>query len=91
MLSLLSEQSHLFEGNGKFCPREENEDSAVLHPSAWWDGMRVKENLPRTSSSPRGSPPPPTRTAYAHQVSRFLTWCEDQGLELHQVTPGRLT
>ena len=32
---------------------------------------------------------PPTRTAYAHQVSRFLAWCEDQGLELHQVTPGR--
>ena len=31
---------------------------------------------------------PPTRTAYAHQVSRFLTWCEDQGLELYQVTPG---
>ena len=29
-----------------------------------------------------------TRTAYAHQVSRFLTWCEDQGLEIHQVTPG---
>ena len=32
---------------------------------------------------------PHTRTAYAHQVSRFLAWCEDQGLELHQVTPGR--
>ena len=31
---------------------------------------------------------PHTRTAYAHQVSRFLAWCEDQGLELHQVTPG---
>ena len=31
---------------------------------------------------------PHTRTAYAHQVGRFLTWCEDQGLELHQVTPG---
>ena len=31
---------------------------------------------------------PHTRTAYAHQVSRFLTWCEDEGLELHQVTPG---
>ena len=29
-----------------------------------------------------------TRTAYAHQVSRFLTWCENEGLELHQVTPG---
>ena len=28
-----------------------------------------------------------TRTAYAHQVSRFLAWCEDEGLELHQVTP----
>ena len=31
---------------------------------------------------------PHTRTAYAHQVSRFLAWCEDEGLELHQVTPG---
>ena len=31
---------------------------------------------------------PHTRIAYAHQVSRFLTWCEDQGLELRQVTPG---
>ena len=31
---------------------------------------------------------PHTRTAYARQVSRFLTWCEDEGLELHQVTPG---
>ncbi|MDE2927983.1 MAG: site-specific integrase [Acidobacteriota bacterium] len=31
---------------------------------------------------------PHTRTAYAHQVSRVLTWCEDQGLELRQVTPG---
>ena len=31
---------------------------------------------------------PHTRTAYARQVSRFLTWCEAQGLELHQVTPG---
>ena len=29
-----------------------------------------------------------TRTAYAHQVSRFLAWCENEGLELHQVTPG---
>ena len=31
---------------------------------------------------------PHTRTAYAHQVSRFLAWCENEGLELHQVTPG---
>ncbi len=31
---------------------------------------------------------PHTRTAYAHQVSRFLAWCEDEGLELRQVTPG---
>ena len=31
---------------------------------------------------------PHTRTAYARQVSRVLTWCEDEGLELHQVTPG---
>ena len=32
---------------------------------------------------------PHTRTAYARQVSRFLAWCEDARLELHQVTPGR--
>ena len=31
---------------------------------------------------------PPTRTVYARQVSRFLAWCEDQGLELRQVTPA---
>ena len=31
---------------------------------------------------------PHTRTAYAHQVRRFLTWCEEEGLELRQVTPG---
>ena len=31
---------------------------------------------------------PHTRTAYARQVSRFLTWCDDQGLELRQITPG---
>ena len=31
---------------------------------------------------------PHTRTAYARHVSRFLNWCEDQDLELHQVTPG---
>ncbi len=31
---------------------------------------------------------PHTRTAYAHQVGLFLAWCEEEGLELHQVTPG---
>ena len=31
---------------------------------------------------------PHTRTAYARQVSRFLTWCDDQGLELRQITLG---
>ena len=31
---------------------------------------------------------PHTRTVYARQVSRFLAWCEDQGLELRQVTPA---
>ena len=31
---------------------------------------------------------PHTRIAYARHVSRFLNWCEDQDLELHQVTPG---
>ncbi len=32
---------------------------------------------------------PHTRTAYAHQVSRFLTWCEDQGLELPHRAPTK--
>ncbi len=31
---------------------------------------------------------PPTRRAYARAVSEFLSWCEAQGLELRQVTPG---
>ena len=31
---------------------------------------------------------PHTRAAYAHQVGRFLAWCEREGLELRQVTPG---
>ena len=31
---------------------------------------------------------PHTRRAYARPVGRFLTWCEEQGIELHQVTPG---
>ena len=31
---------------------------------------------------------PHTRRAYARHVSRFLTWCEDPALELHQVSPG---
>ena len=31
---------------------------------------------------------PHTRRAYARVVRRFLTWCEDQGLELPQVSPG---
>ena len=30
----------------------------------------------------------PSRIAYGHQVGRFLAWCEDEGLELRQVTPG---
>ena len=29
-----------------------------------------------------------TRTASAHQVGRFLAWCEEEGLGLRQVTPG---
>ena len=29
-----------------------------------------------------------TRRAYARVVRRFLTWCEDQGLELSRVSPG---
>ena len=29
-----------------------------------------------------------TRRAYARPVRRFLTWCEAQGIELHQGTPG---
>ena len=31
---------------------------------------------------------PHTRRAYARVVRRFLAWCEDQGLELPQVSPG---
>ena len=31
---------------------------------------------------------PHTRRAYARVVRRFLTWCEDQGLDLPQVSPG---
>ena len=31
---------------------------------------------------------PPTRSAYAQPVGRFLAWCEEQGIELRQVAPG---
>ena len=31
---------------------------------------------------------PHTRRAYARPVGRFLLWCEEQGIELRQVTPG---
>ena len=31
---------------------------------------------------------PHTRRAYARVVSRFLAWCENEGLELRQVSPG---
>ena len=31
---------------------------------------------------------PHTRRAYARFVGRFLAWCEEQGIELRQVTPG---
>ena len=31
---------------------------------------------------------PHTRRAYARPVGRFLAWCEEQGIELRQVTPG---
>ena len=31
---------------------------------------------------------PHTRRAYARVVSRFLDWCEDEGLELSRVSPG---
>ena len=29
-----------------------------------------------------------TRRAYGRAVSRFLAWCDEQGIELSQVTPG---
>jgi site-specific recombinase XerD len=29
-----------------------------------------------------------TRRAYGRSVTRFLAWCEHQGIELRQVTPG---
>ena len=32
---------------------------------------------------------PPTGCAYARPVANFLAWCEQQGIELRQVTPGR--
>ena len=28
-----------------------------------------------------------TRAAYAKAVTRFLTWCDEQGLELYQISP----
>ena len=31
---------------------------------------------------------PHTRRAYARPVGRFLLWCEEQSIELRQVTPG---
>ena len=31
---------------------------------------------------------PHTRRAYGRSVVRFLAWCEHQGVELRQVTPG---
>ena len=31
---------------------------------------------------------PHTKRAYARAVARFLAWCEEQGIELRQVTPG---
>jgi integrase/recombinase XerD len=31
---------------------------------------------------------PHTRRAYGRAVARFLAWCEQQGVELRQVTPG---
>ena len=31
---------------------------------------------------------PHTRRAYARIVGRFLAWCEEQGIELRQITPG---
>ena len=32
---------------------------------------------------------PHTRRAYPQAVGQFLTWCEDEGLELRQFTPGQ--
>lgn len=31
---------------------------------------------------------PHTRRAYARTVDRFLSWCEERKLELHNITPG---
>ena len=31
---------------------------------------------------------PHTRAAYAKAVTRFLTWCDEQGLELYQILPA---
>jgi len=29
-----------------------------------------------------------TKRAYGRSVARFLAWCEEKGVELHQITPG---
>ena len=31
---------------------------------------------------------PHTRRAYSRSINRFLTWCSERGLELHQISPG---
>ena len=31
---------------------------------------------------------PHTRRAYSRSINRFLTWCAERGLELHQISPG---
>ena len=47
-----------------------------------WSGTRFSMTPSAKISNPH------TRRAYARPVERFLAWCEEQGIELRQVTPG---
>ena len=50
--------------------------------SVGWSGTRFSMTPSAKISNPH------TRRAYARPVERFLAWCEEQGIELRQVTPG---
>ena len=50
--------------------------------SVGWSGTRFSMTPSAKISNPH------TRRAYARPVGRFLAWCEEQGIELRQVTPG---
>ena len=50
--------------------------------SVGWSGTRFSMTPSAKISNPH------TRRAYARPVGPFLAWCEEQGIELRQVTPG---